>query len=87
MGKRGKTAKAKMKVFDDTKVRATPSEIAIGDLVLVHQRKQNKLTTPFDPRPFCVIRKNGTMITACHHGKYTMSNASHFKRISKFYVP
>jgi len=58
-------AKAKMKAYADAKARAAPSEIAVGDLVLARQKKQNKLSTPFDPRPFRVIRKKGTMVTVC----------------------
>ena len=63
-------AKAKMKAHADAKAKATPSEIAVGDLMLAHQKKQNKFSTPYDPRPFRVIRKKGTMITACRNGKY-----------------
>jgi len=72
-------AKAKMKAHADAKARAAPSEITVGDLVWARQKKQNKLSTPFDPRPFCVIRKKGTMVTACRSGKYITRNTSHFK--------
>ena len=72
-------AKAKMKRYADAKSRAKPSKIAVNDSVLVRQRKQNKLSTPFDPSPFHVVRKKGTMITACRNGKYITRNASHFK--------
>ena len=82
---RDKKAKAKMKAYADAKARATPSEIAIGDLVLARQRKQNKLSTPFDPRPFRVIRKKGTMVTACRSGKYITRNTSHFKLSSSMF--
>ena len=63
------------------KSRAKPSQIGVNDLVLVKQRKQNKLSTPFDPSPFRVVRKKGTMITACRNGKYITRNTSHFKAI------
>ena len=75
-------AKAKIKAHADAKAKATPSKIAVGDLVLAHQRKQNKLSTPYDPRAFRVIRKRGTMITACRNGKYITRNASHFKKVN-----
>ena len=78
-------AKTKMKVYADAKSRAKPSEIAISDLVLVRQRKQNKLSTPFDPSPFRVVRKKGTMITACRNGKYITRNASHFKLVDPMF--
>ena len=72
-------AKAKMKAHANAKERTAPSEITVGDLVLARQKKQNKLSTPFDPRPFCVIRKKGTMVPACRSGKYITRNTSHFK--------
>ena len=77
--------KAKMKAYADEKPRATPSKIAVGDSVLARQRKQNKLSTPFDPRPFHVMRKRGTMITACQSGKYITRNASQFKIVSSMF--
>ena len=75
-------AKAKMKAHADAKAKVTPSKIAVGDLVLAHQRKQNKLSTPYDPRAFRVIHKRGTMITICRNGKYITRNASHFKKVN-----
>jgi len=83
--KRDEKAKAKMKAYADAKARAAPSEIAVGDLVLARQRKQSKLSTPFDPRPFRVIRKKGTMVTACRSGKYITHNASYFKLSSSMF--
>lgn len=71
-----------MKVNADAKSRAKPSKIEINDLVLVRQRKQNKLSVPFDPSPFCVVRKKETMITECRNGKYITCNASHFKVVN-----
>ena len=48
-----------MKVHADTQLKAKPSRINIGDLVLVHQRKESKLSTCFDPSPFRVTSKRG----------------------------
>jgi hypothetical protein len=75
------TAKSKMKENADKKSRAKVSSIQIGDSVLIHQRKQNKLSTKFDPSPFRVVRKKGTMITVLRGGKYVTRNASFCKRI------
>ena len=50
--------------------------------MLARQRKQNKLSTPFDPRPFRVMCKKDTMITACRSGKYITCNTSQFKILS-----
>ena len=76
-----KKAKENMKMYADVKRRAEPSQIEMEDLVLARQRKQNKLTTPYDPSPFRVVRKKGTMITAQRNGKYITRNASHFKAL------
>ncbi len=76
------TGKSKMKEQADLKRRARPSQLKIGDTVLARQRKQNKLSTRFDPNPFQVKKKIGTMITACRNGKYITRNISHFKVIN-----
>ena len=72
-------AKDAMKNYADVKRRTAVSDVNIDDLVLVRQRKQNKLSTPYDRSPFHVVRKKGTMITAQRNGKYLTRNASHFK--------
>ena len=74
-------AKAKMKVHADTRFKAKPSSINVGDLVLVRQRKENKLSTHFNPSPFRVTSKKGTKITARRNGKHITRNTSHFKLI------
>ena len=73
-------AKAKMKAHADK--RAQTSTMKVGDLVLVRQRKQNKLSTRYNPNPFSVIRIKGTMVTARRKDKYITRNSSHFKVIS-----
>ena len=74
-------AKDAMKNYADVKQRTAVSDVNFDDLVLVRQRKQNKLSTPYDPSPFCVVCKKGTMITAQRNGKYLTRNALHFKRL------
>ena len=80
--KKDEEAKAKMKAHADTRSRAKPSNIAIGDLVLVRQRKQNKLSTRFNPSPFRVTSKRGTMITAQQNGNHITRNTAHFKLVN-----
>eukprot|EP00795_Rhopilema_esculentum_P007975 gene7975-13874_t len=74
--------KGKMKENTDRAQRAKASGIDIGDTVLVKQPKQNKLSTNFNPDPYIVIEKKGTMLTAYNEGKdHTITrNISHFKR-------
>ena len=74
------TAKVKMKAHADK--RSKTSNIQIGDSVLVRQRKQNKLSTRYNPYPFQVTSIKGTMVTARRKDKYITRNASHFKLIS-----
>ena len=68
--KNDERAKERMKKYADKRSRATVSNIQVGDTVLIRQRKQNKWSTKFDPFPFIVVRRKGTMITASRNGKY-----------------
>ncbi|XP_045167180.2 uncharacterized protein K02A2.6-like [Mercenaria mercenaria] len=52
-----KKAKQKMKSYADTRRHAKPSNLKIGDIVLVKQKKDNKLIPPFDPRPHEIVSK------------------------------
>ena len=74
-------AKQKMKENADKRARARVSIVAVGDTVLVRQRKRNKFTTRFDPSPFEVVRIKGTMVTAARNEKYITRNISQFKKI------
>ena len=55
------------------------SNIKLGDTVLVKQPKANKLSTPFNPVPFVVEEKKGSMITASDGHKTVTRNSSMFK--------
>ena len=69
-------------MYADTKARAMTSTIKVGDIVLVRQRKHNKLSARFDPIPLQVVHLNEAMVTAPHNGKYITRNVSHFKVIN-----
>ncbi|CAC5381706.1 unnamed protein product [Mytilus coruscus] len=47
-----KRKKDKMKNYADTRRNAEPSDLKIGDTVLVRQDKQNKLSTPYNSNPY-----------------------------------
>ena len=79
--KNDKEAKEKMKRHADEKSHVKVSDIKVGDTVLIRQKKQNKFSTKFDPSPFYVVRRKGTMITAVRNRKYVSRNVSHFKKI------
>lgn len=73
--------KRKIKEYADQRRQSKPSEIDIGDKVLIRQPKINKLSTPFHPHPYKVVARNGSMITAeCGSHKVTR-NVSFFKKI------
>ena len=50
-------AKEKMNEYADTKWRACRSQLKVGDIVLVSQKKENKFSMRFDPSPFRIVRK------------------------------
>lgn len=54
--------KSKAKAYMNRRHKATSSDIRQGDQVLLLQKRQNKLTTRYDPRPFTVVRKKGVSV-------------------------
>ncbi|PIK41369.1 hypothetical protein BSL78_21779 [Apostichopus japonicus] len=74
-----KSDKQKMKINAERQRNFKPSNITIGDTVLVTQPKVNKLTPTYDPRPFKVTAIKGTMITAKRDDKTITRNSSFFK--------
>jgi hypothetical protein len=75
-------AKTKMKMYADQCLNVSRSSIAVGDKVLVRQKKLNKFTTPFSDIPYYVIRKKGSMLTArSKNGKIITRNISFFKQL------
>lgn len=51
-------AKMKQKIYADNKRGARPSDIAVGDRVLLKQSRENKLSTNFEPHPYKVVRRD-----------------------------
>ena len=74
-----KKAKQKMKDYADKRRNAKPSKLQTGDTVLVQQDKENKFTTPFDPRPYEITNKKGSMVTAKREDREITRYSSHFK--------
>ena len=72
-------SKKKMKEYADKRRGTKPSLIKPGDSVLVRQHKTNKLTPPYDPHPYTVVRKSGSMVTAERGGRHITRNSSFFK--------
>ena len=59
-----KDARKIMKEYAAKRRRATATTMKIGDCVLVKQKRKNKLSTRFDPRPFRETKIKGSMVTA-----------------------
>ena len=76
-------SKQKMKQYADNSATVHPSSLQIGDVVLVKQPKQNKLTAPYDPKQYVIVEKKGSMVTAEREDKRIVRNSSHFKRIQR----
>ncbi|XP_055523097.1 uncharacterized protein K02A2.6-like [Wyeomyia smithii] len=79
-----KVQKEKGRVAADAKRRARPSEIDVGDRVLLKRmRKENKLSSRFAPKEFVVIRKTGadTSVRSTEDGKEYRRNVADLKRI------
>lgn len=72
------------KNYIDTKRHASDIRLNLGDRVLVHQPKINKLTPYYNPKPLRVTHTKGTMVTAKYEsdGGYITRNVTHFKRIA-----
>ena len=78
--------KQKMKIYADLKAHAQEREIKPGEVVLMRQPKHNKLSTPYNPKPFVVEEKKGTMVTASNGSQTVTRNSSHFKVIPKHFA-
>ena len=74
-------SKSKMKEYADKKRHTTPSSLSQGDHVLVKQRKLDKLTPPYNPDPYTVIEKRGSMVIADRDGHTVTRNSSQFRPV------
>ena len=73
--------KAKSKMYADLRRGAQPSEVEVGDHVLLKQDKQNKLTTNFGGLPHEVLSKLGnSLIVQSPDGVQYRRNTSHVHR-------
>ena len=59
----------------------TIDKFKIGDNVLVKQKKHNKLTPLFDPHPYTIVDKKGSMVTAQRQNHQIVRNSSFYKPI------
>ena len=71
--------KEKAKVYADCQRKARESDIREGDKVLLRQKKENKLSTPYKQSPFTVIQQNGSNVLVLADGVQYRRNVTHVK--------
>ena len=54
--------KLREKEYADKKRHATTSDITEGDMTLLRQNRENKLSPTFEPEPYRVVEKNGNAV-------------------------
>ncbi len=72
--------KEKMKHYADSKSNIKPSNLEVGDHVLVKDTRKIKGKTPFEPEPATITARNGSMISARRGSQVLTRNSSFFKR-------
>ena len=78
-------SKARQKGYADNHRNVKEFNFTVGDNVLVKQKKINKLTPPFNPNPYIIVKINGSMITAQSStaGTLITRNSSFFNKIPR----
>ena len=73
--------KAKTKSYADKAANAKPSDIAVGDQVLLRQWRKDKFSTPFKLTPYRVVSGTGNSVIVENPGGTQYSrNTSHVRR-------
>ena len=73
--------KLREKEYADSKRHATTGDITEGDLILLRQSRENKLSPTFEPEPYRVVEKNGNAVVIENStGQSKMRNAGHMKK-------
>ena len=81
MKEREYRAKMKQKTYADKKRGARPSDIAVGDRVLLKQSRENKLSTNFERHPYKVVRRDGNAVVIEDvEGNSRMRGIAHIKK-------
>ena len=69
--------------FADRRRRTKPSDLKVGDYVLVTQDQRNKLTATFSETPYTVTERNNSQVTSTNKQGHTVTrNVSHYNRIT-----
>ena len=57
------------------------SDIKVGDQILIRRTQKNKTASPFDPRPYVVIKRNGSQIVAKREEQIVERHVNHCKKL------
>ena len=72
----------KMKEYFDKKKKVGECDLNKGDLVLLRQNRENKLSTRFENREYRVVKRKGNaVILSDEKGKLKMRNVREVKRL------
>ena len=67
--------------YADSKRHTTTSDITEGDLILLRQNRENKLSPTFEPEPYRVVGKNrNAVVIENSDGQRKMRNPVHMKK-------
>ncbi|CAB3987364.1 PREDICTED: uncharacterized protein K02A2.6-like [Paramuricea clavata] len=67
--------------YDRNKKKTKEAGIKKGDFVICKQKRNNKLTSKFDPEHYTVEQRKYNTIIAKRDGKTVTRNVSHFKKV------
>ena len=70
-----------IKEVADQHNHAQECDIKENDIALIKQPRSNKLITPFNPHPYRVTDRKGSMITAENDAGRVTRNSSFFKKV------
>lgn len=81
---RDRTSKMKNANYANTSKRAKDKNIQVGDCVLIENLRTSKMTPTYDPEPWRVIDKQGTMLTLqSSRGQIKTRSTSQVKKTSR----
>ena len=75
-------AKDKGREYANKRRKVAPSEIQVGDTVILKQGKKNKFTTKFEPTLYKVLERRGVTIVAENQRHNVTRDVSFFKKTS-----
>ena len=74
-------ASERIKRHGDATLKTKPNSLKVGSKVLLRQRKVTKETSAFEPDPYVITAKNGSIVTAQNTKKTVTRNSSFFKKL------